>query len=218
VKLDFNFILRNLPTFLEGAVVTLELSALAILCSLVWGLVVVTARTAPSRALALAATGYIELVRNTPVLVQMLFIYFGSAVLGAPLSGFAAGLLAMTLQNGGYMAEIYRAGIEAVSQRQVEAGMALGMRRHEVMSIVVLPQAIRKVVPPFTNQAIVMIKDTSLVSSISVAEMTFHAKLLTDRTAAAYEVFLTLAALYLAINAIVSAALRLLERRVAIPT
>lgn len=213
MSFDVNFILRNLPVFLEGLTVTVQISALAIAFSLIWGLAVAIARLSRVRALRGLAAGYVELVRNTPVLVQMYFIFFGSAVAGYPISGFLAGLIALSAQNGGYVAEIYRAGIQSVSQRQVEAGMALGMQGRQVFSIVVLPQAIRRVIPPISNQGVVIIKDTALVSTLSVAEMTYHARLLTDRTAAAYEVFFTLALFYLLVTSVFSAVMRLLEWR-----
>jgi His/Glu/Gln/Arg/opine family amino acid ABC transporter permease subunit len=216
MPLDFNFILRNLPLFGKGLVVTVELSLLAIVAAMLWGLVVAFGRMSQYRALRSLAAGYIEVVRDTPVLVQMYFIYFGFSMAGFGLSGFVSGLLALSLQNGGYIAEIYRAGIESISVKQVEGGKALGMSRWDVMSVVVLPQALVRVIPPLANQFIVIIKDTSLVSAIAVAELTQIGKLLTERTAASYEVFLTLAILYLMITGIVSAFSRLAERQFAI--
>ena len=216
MPLDVNFILRNLPLFWKGLVVTVELSLLAIGAALLWGLLVAFARMSSRWPLRAAAAAYIELVRDTPVLVQMYFIYFGFAMAGFGLTGFVSGLLALVLQNGGYIAEIYRAGIESVSGKQVEGGKALGMSYWDVMSLVVLPQALVRVIPPLANQFIVIIKDTSLVSAIAVAELTQIGKLLTERTAASYEVFLTIAVMYLVITGIVSGLSRLAERQFAI--
>jgi len=216
MPLDLNFILRNLPLFGKGLVVTVELSLLAILFAMVWGLVVAFGRMARARWLRTLAGAYIELVRDTPVLVQMYFIYFGFSMAGFGMSGFVSGLLALSLQNGGYIAEIYRAGIESISVKQVEGGKALGMSRWDVLSIVVLPQALVRVIPPLANQFIVIIKDTSLASAIAVADLTQIGKLLTERTAAAYEVFLTIAVLYLMMTGIVSGLSRLAERQFAI--
>ena len=216
MPLDLNFILRNLPLFGKGLVVTVELSLLAILFAMAWGLVVAFGRMARARWLRTLAGAYIELVRDTPVLVQMYFIYFGFSMAGFGMSGFVSGLLALSLQNGGYIAEIYRAGIESISVKQVEGGKALGMSRWDVLSIVVLPQALVRVIPPLANQFIVIIKDTSLASAIAVADLTQIGKLLTERTAAAYEVFLTIAVLYLMMTGIVSGLSRLAERQFAI--
>lgn len=216
MPLDLNFIVRNLPLFGNGLVVTVELSLLAIFLAMVWGLVVAFGRMARARWLRTLAGAYIELVRDTPVLVQMYFIYFGFSMAGFGLSGFISGLLALSLQNGGYVAEIYRAGIESISVKQVEGGKALGMSRWDTMSIVVLPQALVRVIPPLANQLIVVIKDTSLVSAIAVGDLTQIGKLLTERSAASYEVFLTLAVFYLMMTGIASGLSRFAERRFAI--
>lgn len=216
MSFDVQFIVRNLPLFFEGAAVTIQLSLLAMAISLAWGLMVALARMSRQRGLSALAAGYVEVVRNTPVLVQMYFIYFGSAMVGYALSGFAAGLLALSLQNGGYLAEVYRAGIQSISQRQIEGAKALGMTKWLVLRVVVLPLAIRRVIPPIANQFIVIIKDTSLVSAISVAELMHAAKMLTDRTAASYETFVTLAVFYLVMVSIVTGLLHATERRLAV--
>ncbi len=210
---DLVMMVRALPVLLTGLHVTLALSALAILLSLVWGLVLTIGRL--SRWTPLRGLGgiYLQLVRNTPVLVQMYFFYFGFAMAGLRLSGFVAGLLAMVLQNGGYMSEIYRAGIESVGIRQREAGLALGMRPIEAFRIVILPQAVRLVLPPMANQFVAIVKDTALVSTLSVADMMFRARLLIDRTAATYEVFADLTLLYLTLTTCIALLMRALEWR-----
>ncbi|MCP3463530.1 amino acid ABC transporter permease [Bradyrhizobium sp. CCGUVB23] len=214
---DLRLIWQNLPVFFDGAITTSELSLLAMAFALVWGLAIALARMAHFRPLSAAAGAYIEVVRNTPVLVQMYFIYFGSGLAGFPLSGFVAGLIALSLQNGGYLAEIYRAGIQSISPKQVEGAKALGMTQLLVLRVVILPQAMRRIIPPISNQFVTIIKDTSLVSAISVAELMHAATLITDRTAAAYETFATLAIFYLVMTSIVAGLLRITERRLAIP-
>ncbi len=216
MPINVSFLVRNLPLFYEGAVVTIELSVLTIVIVMVWGLVIVTGRVSRLRLWRLLAGGYIQLVRNTPVLVQMYFIYFGLAMAGFGLSGFASGLLALSLQNGGYVAEIYRAGFESISMKQIEGAKALGMTRWSLLWLVVLPQAFVRVIPPLGNQLILIIKDTSLVSAIAVGELTQTGKLLSERTAATYEIFLTLAVFYLVMTSIVGGMVRLYERRFAI--
>ena len=210
---DFDMMARAIPVLLDGLVVTLELSALAIVLSLIWGVVLVLGRLSHLWPLRLVCAGYLQVVRNTPVLVQMYFFYFGFAMAGLRLSGFTAGLLAMVLQNGGYMSEIYRAGIETVGARQREAGLALGMLPFEAFRIVVFPQAVRLVLPPITNQFVGIIKDTALVSTLSVADMMFRARLLIDRTAASYEIFADLTAMYLVLTAAVALLMRAAEWR-----
>jgi His/Glu/Gln/Arg/opine family amino acid ABC transporter permease subunit len=213
---EIALISRVAPVLAEGLWLTLELATLAIVLSALWAIPVMLALMSSRRPLALLARAYIELVRNTPVLVQMYFIFFGSAILGYRLTGFVAGMIALTLQNGGYISEIYRAGIQSISQRQTEAGLAIGMTPRAAFRIIVFPQALRKVVPPLANQGVVIIKDTSLVATLSVAELTFQARLLADRTAAVYEIFLTLALIYMVITGVFSALMRLVERRLRI--
>lgn len=213
---DLAFVVRIAPTLAEGLLTTLALAMPAIVLSALWGMPVVMGLMARSRPLSLLTGGYVEAVRNTPVLVQMFFIFFGSGVLGYPLSGFTAGLLALVLQNGAYVAEIYRGGIRSVTLRQAEAGLALGLTPRAAFRIIVLPQALRKVIPPLSNQGVLIIKDTSLVATISVAELTFQARLLADRTAAVFEIFFTLALFYLVLTAAFAGVMRLLERRLRI--
>jgi polar amino acid transport system permease protein len=141
--LDTGMVLRALPVLLGGMRVTLEIGVLAIVLSLAWGLVVVSGRCSMNPPVSLAAAGYIQMARNTPVLVQMYLFYFGLAIYGVRLSGFAAGLLALVLQHGGYTAEIYRAGIAGVRPGQRDAALALGMRPAQVFHLIILPQAVR---------------------------------------------------------------------------
>lgn len=216
MSFDLAFFQRILSTLSEGLSTTLILAGLAIALSTLWGVPLVMGLLSKSRLLSRATAAYVELVRNTPVLVQMFFIFFGSGTLGYPLSGFTTGLIAIVLQNGAYIAEIYRGGIQSITGRQAEGGLALGLTPRRAFRIIVLPQALRKVIPPLSNQGILIIKDTSLVATISVAELTFHARMLADRTAAVFEIFFTLAIFYLAITAVFGAAMRMLEHRVRI--
>lgn len=216
MSIDFSFVTRVAPTLAEGLSTTILLAVPAILLAAAWGVVVVMGLLSQSRVLASIARGYVEIVRNTPVLVQMFFIFFGSGYAGYPVSGFTAGLLALVLQNGAYAAEIYRGGIRAVTHRFAEAGLALGLTPRRAFRLIVLPMAIRNVIPPLSNQGVLIIKDTSLVATISVAELTFQARLLADRTAAVFEIFFTLALFYLVLTAIFSGGMRLLERRMRI--
>jgi polar amino acid transport system permease protein len=213
VPFDPSMMLRAVPVLLDGLLVTLELAGLAIVASLAWGLVIVLGRLSRFLPLAWLCAGYVQLVRNTPVLVQMYFFYFGFAMVGLRLSGFVAGLLALVLQNGGYVAEIYRAGIATVGRQQREAGLALGMGPLEALRIVVFPQALRLVLPPLANQFVTIVKDTALVSTLSVADMMFWARRLIDRTAAAYEIFADLTLLYLLLTATIAVLMRAAEWR-----
>ncbi len=193
---------------------TIEISAYAMVGALIWGLVVCFGRMSKRPVFHWPATVYVEFLRNTPVLIQMYALYFGLAVLGFRLSPITSGVLALAGQNAAYLAEIYRAGIQSVSTRQREAGLALGMRRGLAMRLVILPLALSRLIAPLGNQLIVLIKDTSLVSSISVYELTMQGKMLAEKSAATYEVFLVIALFYLGLTSIVTLALQLYERKV----
>jgi His/Glu/Gln/Arg/opine family amino acid ABC transporter permease subunit len=217
VPFDPNFIARLIPALLEGAGVTIELSVLTIAICLVWGLLVALA-VASRGALSWIASGYIQIVRNTPLLIQMYLVYFGLGMAGLPLSGFLCGLLALCLQNGGYVAEIYRGGLQSVGARQYESGRALGMRRWTLYRVVVLPQVIARVIPPLANQGISIIKDTSQVAAIAVMDIMKVAQIWVESSANTYDVFLAVGLIYLSLTTIVSFGARFAERRLAFVT
>ena len=211
---DFHFIVRLMPALLEGAVITVELAVLTFLICLVWGLVVALAQ-ATRGPLSWIAGGYIQAVRNTPLLIQLYIIYFGFSMAGFGLSGFMSGLLALCLQNGGYVAEIYRGGLQSVSQRQFEAGRALGMRRWTLYTTVIMPQVVARVIPPMTNQAISIIKDTSQVAAIAVMEMMKVAEVWVKSSANTYDVFAGVAIIYLVLTSVAGLIGKIAEGRLA---
>jgi His/Glu/Gln/Arg/opine family amino acid ABC transporter permease subunit len=212
--IDVHFIARLLPELLQGAVVTIELAVLTMLICVVWGLLVALAQ-ATSGPLSWLAGGYIQIVRNTPLLIQMYIVYFGLPMLGLGLTGFASGLLALCLQNGGYVAEIYRGGLQSVSLRQYEAGRALGMRRWTLYRVVILPQVIARVIPPLANQGISITKDTAQVAAIAVMDVMKVAQVWVESSANTYDVFLTVALIYLTLTSVISLGARVAERRLA---
>ena len=212
--IDLHFIARLLPELLQGAVVTVELAVLTMLICVVWGLLVALAQ-ATRGPLSWLAGGYIQLVRNTPLLIQMYIVYFGLPMLGLGLTGFTSGLLALCLQNGGYVAEIYRGGLQSVSPRQYEAGRALGMRRWTLYRVVILPQVIARVIPPLANQGISITKDTAQVAAIAVMDVMKVAQVWVESSANTYDVFLAVALIYLVLTSVISLGARLAERQLA---
>jgi His/Glu/Gln/Arg/opine family amino acid ABC transporter permease subunit len=214
VPFDLHFIARLIPALLEGAEVTIELSVLTIAICLVWGLLVALVNAARG-PMGWIASAYIQIVRNTPLLIQMYLVYFGLGFAGLPLSGFLCGLLALCLQNGGYVAEIYRGGLQSVSARQYESGRALGMRRWTLYRVVILPQVIARVIPPLANQGISIIKDTSQVAAIAVMDVMKVAQIWVESSANTYDVFLAVGLIYLSLTSIVSIGARFAERRLA---
>ena len=211
---DPRFIARLIPALIEGAEVTVELAALTFAICLVWGLIVALANSTHGPLSWIAGT-YIQVVRNTPLLIQLYIVYFGLSMIGMGLSGFASGLLALCIQNGGYMAEIYRGGLQAVSLRQYEAGRALGMRRWTLYSTVIIPQVVARIIPPMTNQAISITKDTSQVAAIAVMEMMKVAQIWVESSANTYDVFFGVAVVYLVLTSVAGLAGKLIERQLA---
>ncbi|GLK82418.1 amino acid ABC transporter permease [Ancylobacter defluvii] len=211
--MDFGFILNNAPLLMEGAAMTVALAIGALLGATIGGGVVAGLRMSRHAPLRCVGAGFVEIMRNTPILVQIFVLYFGLPTLGVHMSAFTSAVLAMSLQNSAYIGEIYRAGLESIHPRQREAALALGMMPGMALRVILLPQALRRVLPPLGNQFIIIIKDTSVASTIAVAELTQASKLLLDRSAAPYETFATVALIYLAISAGVAGVLKLAEWR-----
>lgn len=203
-----------MPALLQGAEITVELAILTFAICLVWGLIVALANSSRG-LLAWIAGSYIQAVRNTPLLIQMYIVYFGFSMIGFGLSGFTSGLLALCIQNGGYVAEIYRGGLQAISPRQYEAGKALGMRRSTLYRVVIVPQVVARIIPPMTNQAISITKDTSQVAAIAVMDVMKVAQVWVESSANTYDVFLGVAVIYLALTSTVSLVAKLFEHKLA---
>jgi polar amino acid transport system permease protein len=209
------FLLSQFPKLLAGFLITVGISAAAIPLALALGLALLAPRLAKNGLVRGATIGYVDLMRNTPLLVQIYLIYFGLPVLGFFPSEFTCGVAGIALQHGAFLVETYRAGIESISERQREAARAIGMGRFTAFRLVILPQAIMRILGPLGNQLIVLIKDTSLVSAIGVAELTMTGKVIIERSAASVEIFVAVALFYLALTSVLGAAFRLIEHRLA---
>ena len=171
VFFNLDVLRRSLPLLLRGLWTTILLGSVSILLGLLLGLVLVMLRLYGQRAVRLLAAAYINLFRALPLLVLLVLIYYALPFLGVRLSSFAAAATALSMVSGAYTAEIFRAGIEAVPRGQFEASAALGLRRWRVMRSVVLPQAVRIVVPPLTSNAISVLKDTALASVVAMPDL-----------------------------------------------
>ena len=205
---------RLLPRLTDGILVTLEVSALALIWSIVWSLVLLPLRMSSVAGVAQVTRGYVELVRNTPLLLQMYLLYFGLPLLSLPLSAMATGVLAIGLQHGAYLVEIYRAAIRSISRDQHDAARALGLRQFTAFRLIIFPQALMRVLAPLTNQSIVLVKDTTLVSAITVMDLTLVGKMIAERSAAS-DAFIVVAAFYLALTSILGLLHRAIEHRYA---
>lgn len=203
----------NLPLLLDGLRVTVQLSALALLLALLLGVLFGMLRVIPFAPLRLLGTAYVEFFRNTPLLVQTFFAYFGLPAAGIRLPGFTAAFVSLGIYTGAFVAEVVRAGILSVGRGQLEAARSLGLTYLQMMRHIVLPQAVAITVPPLGNLAIAMVKNSSLSSTIAVADVMYNGEIVNSRTFATYEVFGFVALCYLAITLPMGAAVGALERR-----
>ncbi len=197
---------------LKGLAVTLQISAVSLLFAFVVGLVAALLRLSDSFVGRSAARLYLEIVRNTPLLIQIFFIYF---VLGPALglNRFPSAVLALSLFEGAYASEIIRAGITGLPQGQWEASYSLGLSVADTYRFIVLPQAIRRTLPPLTGQAVSLVKDSALVSTIAIYDLTMQAQAIIAETFLTFEIWFTVALLYLAVTLSLSLFAAFLERR-----
>jgi polar amino acid transport system permease protein len=210
LRFDLSFMLRHVPDFGPAIVVALEVFLAALALALAMGLLLVLARLARG-PIAWLAAAYIELFRNTPLLIQLYFIFFGLPIAGVVMSPFVSGAVALGLQHGAFFAEILRGTISAVQRGQREGGLALGMLPRQVMRQVVLPQALRNALPAMGNQLVLLLHDTSLVSTVGIFEITLEGQTIAERSAASFEMFVLVGAIYLILSAILSLVARGVE-------
>ncbi len=174
----FQVVVNNLPNFGMGALLTLEITVFSIVIGMVLGLLAALGRMSKVKVINSIAVAYIDFFRGTPLFVQILLLYFGIIPLIFDATPVQAAIIACGLNSGAYVAEIVRAGIQAVDRGQMEAARSLGMTQGQAMINIIFPQAFKIVIPPLINEFIMLLKDTSLVSAISVPELTHTGKML----------------------------------------
>jgi len=205
-----------LPDIVQGTITSLELTLCIMLISLPCGLLLALAKTGRSKTLRLLASAYVEIIRGTPALLQLFYIYFVLPSFGIRLNPFMAGVIGLSINYSAYLSEVYRAGIVAVPKGQVEAAKALGMPRRKMLRLIILPQAIRMVVPPLGNYCISLFKDTSLVSIVTVKELIFTGQIISSTNFQYFTVFTIIGAIYLGFSYPGALFVRWLEQRMAI--
>jgi His/Glu/Gln/Arg/opine family amino acid ABC transporter permease subunit len=210
---DLSIVQRTWRFFLTGVWLTARLAFLSLLLGLPIGLLLALARVQSSRILSVPAAVYVEVIRGTPLLVQILFIYFVLPSFGIFIPAFWSGVLALTLNSAAYIAEIFRAGILSIDAGQMEAARALGMTHAQAMRRIILPQTFRRVVPPLTNEAIALLKDSSLVYVIGLSELTRTGQELASRYAAPLTIWPMVAIFYLLLTFPLTRIAEYLERR-----
>jgi polar amino acid transport system permease protein len=197
---------------LDGLIFTVVLTVVSTIAGVAVGTAGASARTFGPVWLGRCVVVYVELIRNTPFIVQLFFIFFGLPALGVKLSETVAAFLAMTINLGAYSTEIIRAGIEAVPKGHIEAAMSLAMSKWEVLHHVVLKQAFRKIYPALSSQIIIVMLGSAVVSQISAEDLTYAANFVQSRTFRAFEVYLVAAVIYLLLAILMRAVLRGLGR------
>jgi len=213
MSLDFSVIIPRLPLLFKAALVTIEVSVLAVFFGTILGVIVGALRVMPNRFINGIAASYIYIIRGTPLLIQLFLIYFGLPSIGIRLSAFFSGLLGLAINSSGYVGEIVRGGIEAIPKGQWEAGKVLGLSYGKTMRFIILPQALRNMLPALGNEFVTLIKESSLLSTLAIAELTMVGQQVRSATYASFETFIAVGLIYLFMTSVTSFLLRLIEKR-----
>ncbi|MDP1417709.1 amino acid ABC transporter permease [Peribacillus simplex] len=210
-----DIIVAALPILLKGLQVTLYIFVIAIILGFLIGLVVALLRLAPIKILNWIAKVYVDAIRGTPFIVQLFFIYFGVNSLNLiSLDSTTAGIITVAINAGAYFAEIIRAGIQSIDKGQTEAARSIGFTSTQTMRYVVLPQAFRRMLPTITNQSIISLKDTSLLSVIGIADLTQQGQIQASATFEAFKIWLAVGVIYFIIIYLLTLIANFIERRV----
>ena len=216
MNLNVDLMINYLPLLIVGAGITIQITAISVGLGLIIGMFVGIARICNVKVLRALATVYIDFLRGTPLLVQIFLIYFAlPMVVGQRVDPFIAAITACGINSGAYIAEIFRAGIQAIDEGQMEAGRSLGMSWVQTMRYIIVPQAFKNVIPPLGNEFIALLKDSSLVSVIGFEELTRRGQLIIARTYGSLEIWITVALIYLVMTLTISRLVSYMEKRLA---
>ncbi|MBD5640358.1 amino acid ABC transporter permease [Clostridium botulinum] len=214
MELNFDIVFRNLPFLLKATLVTIKITLLSFIVVIILAFIVGVLRTYKfSKILDLILNAYVEIFRGSPLLIQLFFIYYGLPSVGISMDAEVAAVIGLALNGAAYMSEIIRAAILSIDRGQEEAGFSLGYTRFQNLRYIILPQAVQISVPPLVNGFSSLLKDTSLVSVISITELTRSGNLIYSRTARPFEVYLTLGLFYFVLTYIVSLCSKFIEKR-----
>jgi polar amino acid transport system permease protein len=205
---------ESLPLLLKGALMTLKITGLAGLIGLILGTLIGLGRTSGIRWLSAVLRIYIEIIRGTPLYTQLLIVVFGiPQATGINVDEFTMAVITIGLNSSAYVAEIIRGGIQSIDKGQMEASRSMGMSRSQAMIYIIMPQAIKRVIPPLLNEMITLIKESSLVAAISLVELTRTAQLIASRTYKPFPSLVAAALIYLSMTLTLSLVAQRLERR-----
>jgi polar amino acid transport system permease protein len=214
-EFDWNVVWYAVPYLAAGAVVTLELSALGMLFGTTIGAVAGLISLSENRLARGIVRAYVYFVRGTPALVQVFLVYFAMPQFGLELSAFWSGVVALSFNAGGFIAEIVRSGLQSIDAGQTEAAMSIGMTNRQAILFILLPQSLRRITPPLTNEVITLVKSSSLLSVISISELTRSAQAIIAAKFTPFELYAELAVFYLVIISILAKISEYVERRLA---
>jgi polar amino acid transport system permease protein/polar amino acid transport system substrate-binding protein len=210
----FQLLKDSLPSLLSGLWVTIEIAVISLILAVIIGIILGIFSISTSKILKTISTVYIYIVRGTPLMIQALFLFFGvGQALNIRFDPMAAAIITLTVNASAYMAEIFRGGIQAVDSGQMEAARSLGLGYYKAMRKVILPQAIKIMVPSILNQFIVTLKDTSILSVISIRELTLSGQIIIARNFQPMNMYAIVAAMYLIIITLLTLVSRYIERR-----
>ncbi|ORU00504.1 Glutamate transport membrane-spanning protein [Anaerovibrio sp. JC8] len=214
MSFNFDLVIQSFPLLLLGAGITIKITALSVGLGMIIGMFVGIARISHVAPLRMLAAVYIDFLRGTPLLVQIFLIYFAlPLMLGQRVDPFVAAITACGINSGAYVAEIFRAGIQAIDKGQMEAGRSLGMTWVQTMRYIIVPQAFKNIIPPLGNEFIALLKDSSLVSVIGFEELTRRGQLIIARTYGSLEIWLSVAVIYLVMTLAISRLVAYMEKR-----
>ncbi|HSV42643.1 MAG TPA: amino acid ABC transporter permease [Methanomassiliicoccales archaeon] len=218
VVIDWDIIPEYFGVFMRGLEMTLLIAVISIILGFIGGILLGMGRISRNPIIYGLSTIYVEAFRGTPLLIQIFLVYLGLPQLGIYISSpLVAGLIALSLNSAAYQAEIFRGGVQSISKGQMEASRSLGLSYYQSLFSVVIPQAIRNAMPPYTNEFITMIKDSSLVMTIGVMELTLTGKLVSAETGQSIPVLIFVAILYFIVTFSTSRIMNFVEKRFAIP-
>jgi polar amino acid transport system permease protein len=212
---DWGAVWYAVPYMLQGTIVTLEISGCAMALACAVGLVMGLISASNMRVPKAIIRAYVYFVRGTPTLVQIFLVYFALPRIGFELSSFWSGVVALAFNSAGFIAEIMRAGLQSIDTGQTEAALSIGMTDRQSILFILLPQSLRRVTPPLTNELITLVKSSSLLSVISITELTRSAQLIIAERFVPFELYAALAVYYLAIISVLSWGSEYVEKRLA---
>lgn len=211
---NFNLIIESLPLLLSGAWITIEITGMSVGIGFLIGMIVSLVRMSSITPLKWLAKLYVDIIRGTPLLVQIFIIYFAlPRVIGQPINPYVAAVAACSINSGAYVSEIFSAGLQSVDKGQMEAGRSLGLSWAQTMRFIIMPQAIKNIIPALGNEFIAMLKDSSLVSVIGFEELTRRGQLIIAKTYGSFEIWSAVAFIYLIMTFTISQLVGYLERR-----